>query len=104
MIDRPASANWTQAVARLACVLYTVDVLRSRIGFRRAGPWCLLAAAAVTISSCTASVTGGVRTAGYVVVALAEAPGVLDPTQASTYVGRIVFANMCEKLYDVNSK
>jgi len=56
------------------------------------------------ISSCTASVTGGVRTAGYVVVALAEAPGALDPTQASTYVGRIVFANMCEKLYDVNSK
>lgn len=38
---------------------------------------------------------------GTVTVALAEAPDALDPTVASTYVGRIVFANMCEKLYDV---
>ncbi|WP_137122521.1 ABC transporter substrate-binding protein [Segeticoccus rhizosphaerae] len=38
---------------------------------------------------------------GNLTVALAEAPDALDPTVASTYVGRIVFANMCEKLYDV---
>jgi peptide/nickel transport system substrate-binding protein len=44
--------------------------------------------------------SGGQRT---VTVALAEQPDALDPTVASTYVGRIVFANMCEKLYDVGS-
>lgn len=45
---------------------------------------------------------GTAQQGGTVTVALAEAPDKLDPTVASTYVGRIVFANMCEKLYDVN--
>lgn len=40
---------------------------------------------------------------GHVVVALAQAPDDLDPTTARTFVGRIVFANMCEKLFDVDS-
>jgi peptide/nickel transport system substrate-binding protein len=56
------------------------------------------------LASCTASVTGGERKEGYLVVALKEAPGSLDPTRASSYVGRIVFANMCEKLYDVDQR
>ncbi len=63
----------------------------------------LLIVVALMLSSCVASVTGGVRRQGYAVVALAEAPDALDPTTASTFVGRIVYANMCEKLYDVNS-
>ncbi|MQA03741.1 MAG: ABC transporter substrate-binding protein [Streptosporangiales bacterium] len=46
--------------------------------------------------------TGKAKEGGTVTVALAEAPDKLDPTVASTFVGRIVFANMCEKLYDVN--
>jgi peptide/nickel transport system substrate-binding protein len=44
---------------------------------------------------------GPVKEGGTAHVALAEAPDALDPTVAATYVGRIVFANMCEKLYDV---
>jgi peptide/nickel transport system substrate-binding protein len=44
---------------------------------------------------------GTVKEGGTAQVALAEAPDALDPTVAGTYVGRIVFANMCEKLYDV---
>ncbi|MDP9444731.1 MAG: ABC transporter substrate-binding protein [Actinomycetota bacterium] len=36
---------------------------------------------------------------GEMVVALAEEPDALDPTLARTFVGRIVFANMCESLY-----
>jgi peptide/nickel transport system substrate-binding protein len=36
------------------------------------------------------------------VVALNEDPDILDPTLARTYVGRIVFAQMCEKLYDID--
>lgn len=46
---------------------------------------------------------GAVKEGGIAHVALAEAPDALDPTVAATYVGRIVFANMCEKLYDVGS-
>jgi peptide/nickel transport system substrate-binding protein len=31
-------------------------------------------------------------------IGLAEDPDVLDPTLARTYVGRIVFASICDKL------
>lgn len=44
---------------------------------------------------------GSVKNGGTVTIGLAEEPDALDPTVASTYVGRLVFANMCEKLYDV---
>ncbi|OGK96539.1 MAG: hypothetical protein A3D33_00655 [Candidatus Rokubacteria bacterium RIFCSPHIGHO2_02_FULL_73_26] len=37
------------------------------------------------------------------VVALNQDPDVLDPTLARSYVGRIVFAHMCEKLYDIDA-
>jgi peptide/nickel transport system substrate-binding protein len=39
---------------------------------------------------------------GELTVGLAEDPDQLDPTLARTFVGRIVFANMCEKLYDLD--
>lgn len=39
---------------------------------------------------------------GKLVLALAEDPDALDPTLARTLVGREVFVNMCEKLYDVD--
>jgi len=35
-------------------------------------------------------------------IGLAEDPDVLDPTQARTYVGRIVFAAFCDKLFDID--
>ena len=35
-------------------------------------------------------------------IALDQDPDVLDPAQAGTYVGRIVFAAMCDKLVDVD--
>ena len=37
-------------------------------------------------------------------IGLAEDPDVLDPTLARTYVGRIVFASMCDKLFDIDEK
>ena len=37
-------------------------------------------------------------------IGLAEDPDVLDPTLARTYVGRIVFAALCDKLFDINEK
>ena len=36
------------------------------------------------------------------VVALNQDPDILDPTLARTYVGRIIFQHMCEKLYDID--
>ena len=35
-------------------------------------------------------------------VGLAEDPDVLDPSLARTYVGRIVFASFCDKLFDID--
>jgi len=35
---------------------------------------------------------------------LAEDPDVLDPTLARTFVGRVVFAALCDKLFDINEK
>src|SRR5438046_3250015 len=34
-------------------------------------------------------------------IGLAEDPDILDPTLARTYVGRIVFAGLCDKLFDI---
>jgi len=36
------------------------------------------------------------------VIALNQDPDLLDPTLSRTYVGRIIFAHMCEKLYDID--
>jgi peptide/nickel transport system substrate-binding protein len=38
------------------------------------------------------------------VVALNQDPDILDPTLSRTYVGRIVFAQMCEKLYEIDER
>jgi len=37
-------------------------------------------------------------------VGLADDPDVLDPTLARTFVGRIVFASLCDKLFDIDDK
>ena len=59
----------------------------------------LAAAAALVALSCgTASAQSALR------IGLAEDPDVLDPSLARTYVGRIVFASICDKLFDVNAK
>src|SRR5712692_5473497 len=36
------------------------------------------------------------------VIALNQDPDILDPTLARTYVGRIIFEQMCEKLYEID--
>jgi peptide/nickel transport system substrate-binding protein len=46
----------------------------------------------------------GVKAGGTLTIGLAEDPDALDPTLARTFVGRIVFLHICEKLYDLNSK
>src|SRR3954469_7087775 len=60
----------------------------------------LVSAAAAT----SASPPPAVKNGGTLTIGLAEEPDALDPTLARTFVGRIVFLHMCEKLYDLNSK
>jgi peptide/nickel transport system substrate-binding protein len=45
-----------------------------------------------------------VKNGGTLTVALSEDPDALDPTTGTTLVGREIFANMCEKLYDIDAK
>src|SRR3569832_2694393 len=56
------------------------------------------AAAVVTITSAIAHAETTLR------IGLAEDPDVLDPSLARTYVGRIVFASFCDKLFDIDDK
>jgi peptide/nickel transport system substrate-binding protein len=37
-------------------------------------------------------------------IGLAEDPDILDPTLARSFVGRIVFASLCDKLFDIDEK
>jgi peptide/nickel transport system substrate-binding protein len=77
----------------------------------------VFSAAAVTmvatlLAACSAPSTGAGGGSGSgsgpasssITVGLAGAPDALDPTTASTFVGRTVFANMCQKLYDINAQ
>jgi peptide/nickel transport system substrate-binding protein len=50
------------------------------------------------------SLPAGVQAQTSLRVGLAEDPDILDPTMARTYVGRIVFAAFCDKLFDIDEK
>src|SRR5215213_2437694 len=65
---------------------------------RRRFTTALLATAALAASVGLASAQTALR------IGLAEDPDILDPTLARTYVGRIVFSSLCDKLFDINDK
>src|SRR3954471_23247191 len=50
------------------------------------------------------SLQAGVHAQSTLRIGLAEDPDILDPTMARTYVGRIVFAAVCDKLFDIDEK
>ena len=54
------------------------------------------AAVAIAMTAAGASAQSTLR------IGLAEDPDILDPTLARTYVGRIVFASLCDKLFDID--
>src|SRR5690242_11300274 len=64
---------------------------------------CVAALAAAVATARTTRSTADIRDGGTLTVGLAEEPDALDPTLARTFVGRIVFLAMCEKLYDLDS-
>ena len=55
-----------------------------------------VAAAILTLSA------GAARAESTLRIGLAEDADMLDPTLARTYVGRIVFASLCDKLFDID--
>jgi peptide/nickel transport system substrate-binding protein len=69
--------------------------MRMRSSIARAGVALFAAIAAV------ATAPGYAQTLRF---GLAEDPDVLDPTLARTFVGRVVFAALCDKLFDVDDK
>src|SRR3954471_2943891 len=50
------------------------------------------------------SLQAGVHAQSTLRIGLAEDPDILDPTLGRTYVGRIVFAAFCDKLFDIDEK
>ncbi len=50
------------------------------------------------------SLPADVRAQSTLRIGLAEDPDILDPSLARTYVGRIVFAAFCDKLFDIDEK
>jgi peptide/nickel transport system substrate-binding protein len=50
------------------------------------------------------SLQAGVQAQTTLRIGLAEDPDILDPTMGRTYVGRIVFAAFCDKLFDMDEK
>src|SRR6476619_4268529 len=58
--------------------------------------WAVIAAAYLALTCGLATAQTTLR------IGLAEDPDVLDPSLARTYVGRIVFASFCDKLFDID--
>src|SRR4030088_2788197 len=63
----------------------------------------ILRVAATAVALCVC-ITTGVHAQTTLRIGLAEDPDILDPTMARTYVGRIVFAAVCDKLFDIDDK
>jgi peptide/nickel transport system substrate-binding protein len=59
---------------------------------------------ASTIAACALlSVAGGASAQTTLRIGLNEDPDILDPTLARTFVGRVVFAGLCDKLFDITA-
>jgi peptide/nickel transport system substrate-binding protein len=61
----------------------------------------LLLSLSITILGVIVAADGYAQTLRF---GLAEDPDVLDPTLARTFVGRVVFAALCDKLFDIDDK
>src|SRR5205814_9274318 len=59
---------------------------------------------AVTAAALLVSLMAGAWAQTTLRIGLAEDPDILDPTMGRTYVGRIVFAAFCDKLFDIDEK
>ena len=60
-------------------------------------------ALAAVAAATSASPPPQLKNGGTLTIGLAEDPDALDPTLARTFVGRMVFMHICEKLYDIDA-
>src|SRR5205085_12426470 len=60
----------------------------------------------ILVASLVAAVTfaGPAAASGTLRIALQEDPDALDPAQGVSFVGRVVFAGLCDKLIDIDQK
>ncbi len=58
----------------------------------------------LALAAATLSLAGAAAVAQDLRIGLQEDPDVLDPHRARTYVGRIVFTSLCDKLVDLDAK
>jgi peptide/nickel transport system substrate-binding protein len=59
---------------------------------------------AVTLLGLFVALSAGANAQTTLRIGLAEDPDVLDPTLARSFVGRIVFSALCDKLFDIDEK
>jgi peptide/nickel transport system substrate-binding protein len=77
---------------------------RSRRRGAPAVPLAMLAAALIVLAVTGCGTGPASGQPGVLTLALSEDPDELDPTISSSFVSRMVFVDMCEKLYDVGPK
>ena len=77
--------------------------LVARVGFVLGSLACL-AVLGASAAGAGREATPQPKNGGTLVIGLAEDPDALDPTLARTFVGRIVFAALCDKLFDIDEK
>src|SRR6201991_3637879 len=59
---------------------------------------------AAVVSALLVSLGGAVHAESVLRIGMSEDPDVLDPSIGRTYIGRIVFASFCDKLFDIDEK
>ena len=64
----------------------------------------MLLAAGLALAAAAPALAQAPAPTGTLRIALKDDPDIMDPTLARTYTGRIVFAALCDKLFDINEK
>jgi len=102
-IAAPAFTNFvkSRALANLLILVPLID-LKSLKGTRRLR--CRDFRSAVLAAALLLTFQAGAFAQTTLRIGLAEDPDVLDPSIGRTYVGRIVFASLCDKLFDIDEK
>ena len=102
-IAAPTFTNFgkSRALANLLILVPLID-LKSLKGTRRLR--CRDFRSAVLAAALLLTFQAGAFAQTTLRIGLAEDPDVLDPSIGRTYVGRIVFASLCDKLFDIDEK
>ena len=101
-IAAPAFTNGKSWAPANLLILVPLADLKSLKGTRRLR--CRDFRSAVLAAAMCVSLAAAASAQTTLRIGLAEDPDVLDPSIGRTYVGRIVFASLCDKLFDIDEK